>query len=205
MIKKALIICVIAVSGIVLYGQPVAKSLFLGGNVSLYYQNEKNDENDETRKTTQISLSPKIGYFITERTAIGLKVGVSSLVQKRESNYDEDLKVTEAYFNITPLMRYYFTKGAFGFFSEASCNIGFGKTKQSTSSYSEKGNITQVMVGISPGLYYYVHPRLALELSAGWFGYEYNSEEFDDIKRVRNFFGFDIETTGLSLGAIIIL
>lgn len=204
MIKKALFICMISVLGIALYAQPVAKSIFLGGSIGMYYQKDKYDSDDETRKTTQFNFSPKMGYFISERTAIGLKLELSSGSSKTESD-DQDTRTTETIFSITPFMRYYLTQGAVGFFTEASCNIGFGGNKHSIDSYTEKGSITQVMAGISPGIYYYVHPKLAFEFSAGWLGYQYYSEEVEGEKRKQSTFGFDIATTGFSLGAIIIL
>ncbi len=202
--RKTLLVCLIAASGICINAQPVAKSTFIGGSVSMFFENQKADDMDQTVKSTQISISPKVGYFVSDRMAIGIKMGVMSNVDK-VTYPDETYKRTETMFNITPFARYYLTSGTVGIFAEGSFAVGFGKMKETEPGYSQKSDIAQVMVGISPGIYYYIHPKLALEFSAGWLGYQYYSEKGDDVKRNRGNFGFDIETTGLSLGAIITL
>lgn len=204
MMKKTLLAFLIAASGICINAQPAAKSGFIGGSVSLYFESQKVDEMKQTAKSTQINILPKVGYFVTDRMAIGLKMGVMSNVET-VSIVDEEYKRTEAMFNITPFARYYLTSGTVGIFAEGSCAVGFGKLKTTEPDNPEKSDITQVMVGISPGIYYYIHPKLALEFSAGWLGYQYYSEKQDDVELKRGSFGFDIETTGLSLGAIITL
>jgi hypothetical protein len=204
MMKKTFLVCLIVVSGICINAQPVAKSTFIGGSVSLYFQNQKVEEMDQTVKSTRINILPKVGYFVSDRMAIGIKMGVTSNVENENVN-SEKYKYTETLFSIAPFARYYLTSGTVGIFAEGSCAVGFGKMKVTQTDYSETSNIAQVMVGISPGIYYYIHPKLALEFSAGWLGYEYYSEKQDDVKRKRGSFGFDIKATGLSLGAIITL
>lgn len=202
MIKKIIYIYLILIPGLFLNAQPVAKSLFIGGNIGLNFQKVKIDDRDQKENYTKIQIMPKVGYFLTERTAIGLGAGINSLIQKRERLGDER-KRSETTFQLSPFVRYYLTSGTVGFFTEGSFNIGLGQTKETRNEDIEKGNITQISLGISPGIYLEIHPKITLEFSAGWLGYQYESRELAGTTRSYNRIGFDLGTTGLSLGATI--
>ncbi len=199
--KKIILITLILIPGLFLNAQPVAKSIFIGGNIGVNFQKVKTDDRDQKDNNTSIQIMPNVGYFLTDRMAIGVGAGINSLTQKRE-RLGEERKQSETTFQISPFVRYYLTSGTVGFFTEGSFSIGLGQTKDTRDDITEKGNITQLSFGISPGIYLDVHPKIALEFSAGWLGYQHESKEIDGVKVTSNRMGFDLRTTGLSLGAI---
>jgi outer membrane protein len=170
----------------------------------MYYSGQKNVEDDEKISQTLFRIAPKAGYFLTDKMAVGAQVGFSISNDKREDeNTRKDIE-SEVFF--APFARYYLTSGTVGFFAEGSLNVGFGGIKR-TYDYAdgdnetEKGNITSFSLGISPGIYYYIKPKIALELSLGWMGYNYRRQEFDGETIKTSRLGFDFDTMGLSCGA----
>jgi hypothetical protein len=204
MMKKIFLVCLIVMSALYMNAQPVAKSIFAGGTISMYYTGQKYENSDEKISQTIFRIAPKAGYFLTDRIAVGAQAGVDVSYEKLED--DNIRKITESEIFLAPFARYYLTSGTVGFFAEGSLNVGIGGIKR-TYDYeegddeTEKGNITSLSLGISPGIYYYIKPKIALELSLGWLGFDYRKEKFDGETLTRNRLGFDFDTMGLSCGA----
>lgn len=203
MTKKILFLCLIGFSCACLFAQPVAKTYFIGGYsvVRLIDVNYEDEGEDMERKMTQINIAPTIGFFVSGRMAIGMEAGITATVDKNERD-TRDQKVSQTVFFVAPFMRYYLTSGKAGIYTKGSIDVGLGNVKYTRDDVTNKGNVTQIYAGISPVGYCYINEKIALEISAGWLGYRYESDEVDGSARKTSTFGFDFGTTGLSLGAI---
>ena len=62
-------------------------------------------------------------------------------------------------------------------------------------------NTTTFSLGIAPGAYYYITPKIALECKFGWFGFRsYVEKQDNDDKDITNDFGLNINSSSLSFG-----
>lgn len=103
-----------------------------------------------------MSLSPKLGYFIMDRWAVGAQVGLN--VYSPEGTND-----TQTSWSVGPFTRYYFASNEVdsllrngAFFGEGS--VGFGGDNSST------GNSTNgAELGIGAGYAYFITPNVGLE------------------------------------------
>lgn len=202
--KSILLAGLIALTGICVNAQTVAKSILLGGDVSVRTQQQKIVDSDRKIQNTQIHIMPMVGYFLTDQMAIGVQTGISSS-KRRLHDEGDHADYSQNILMLSPFIRYYLTSGKVGVFGEGSFSLGYGFLKQSEPDHTDKGNTTQFSIGVSPGIYYAIHPKMMLEFSAGWLGYQYADIKMDGNKETSSSLGFDFGTTGLSLGLTFIL
>ena len=119
----------------------------------------------ESRVTT-LTLSPRIGYFITDGFALGLNTNYLFQRVKPENNNGE---TTVNIYALGPFARYYFQVPNFQPFIEASFNIGqikqestfgFGGPMESTNAYRD--------VFLGAGGSYFMNNTIALEVMLGF-------------------------------------
>jgi len=103
-------------------------------------------------------------------------------------------------------LRNYITVNQGGLFLEESMSFGFSKSEfidfedNNTSSRS-------FSIGISPGIYYYLTEKIALEAKIGWLGYKTKREiySYRDYDRVFNESGVSINPQNITMGIIFTL
>jgi outer membrane protein len=119
----------------------------------------------ESRVTT-FTISPRVGYFLTEGFALGLNTTYLFQRVKPENNNGQ---TTVNLYALGPFARYYFQVPNFQPFIEASFNIGqvkqestfgFGGPSESTSVYRD------VFLGV--GGAYFIKNTVALEITLGF-------------------------------------
>ncbi|MCH2083260.1 MAG: autotransporter outer membrane beta-barrel domain-containing protein [Saprospiraceae bacterium] len=119
----------------------------------------------ESRVTT-FTLSPRIGYFITDGFALGLN---TSYLFQRVNAENNDGETTLNLYSLGPFARYYFQIPNFQPFIEASINLGqikqestfgFGGPSEGTSIYRD------VFLGV--GGAYFIKNTIALEVTLGF-------------------------------------
>ncbi len=199
--KRVLITFIVTAIGYGLFAQPGAGKIFIGGDIGIYGNAAKTKIGGTTSdgtKTTYITILPKAGYFLSEKLAVGAQLGVNATI----INYpgDNPDKSTEAQFQIMPFARYYLISGTGGIFAEGGVGVGFGKRNTVYPTTTAETNLTSFRIGITPGVYYYVIPKLALEATFGWFGLSSEIDKSGDQKNINNSFGFNAYSTGISLG-----
>lgn len=199
MIKNFILTGLMALSGIFVTAQPAAKSLIIGGDITVSSEQQKIVNRDQKLQYTRFRIMPKVGYFLSDHMAIGIQAGVSCLGRKLDQEGDY-AKLHENILLFSPFVRYYLTSGKVGIFTEGSIDLGYGFIKQTGNDVTKKGNIAQISLGVSPGIYYEIHPKMTLEFSAGWLGYSYATRKIEGIKEMSSQLGFNFKTTGLSLG-----
>lgn len=126
-------------------------NIFLEGNLSFNSTNNKNTE----VKTSSFSFNPKVGYFITDKFAVGLNLGIGS--GKTTQPNQDDVKTSN--FNVGAFGRYYFLNlgERFKTYTEFGFNVTSSKTGDSD---AEKTNGFNAGAGL--GLNYFVTPKMAI-------------------------------------------
>ena len=73
---------------------------------------------------------------------------------------------------------------------EASIGHLFGANKTYTTDVTDTEKVMGFSLLISPGVYYYITPKLALEAKFGWFGFRNEvAKPGNDVKDIQNTFG----------------
>ncbi len=182
--------------------QPVPGKFFIGGHFSLYGTVNKSKSGSTTEKdgsTTYFTVMPLGGYFLTDRISVGAGIGFDSQVEKDPQSTIE--KSTTSKLVFTPFGRYYLISGRGGIFAEASMGYSIGTNKTYTQESTDTENVFGFSALLSPGVYYYFTPKLALEAKFGWFGFMSNVTKTDnDQKDIQNTFGIDLSPDSFIFG-----
>ena len=126
-------------------------NVFLEGNLAFGSTNDKNDE----VKTSSFSFNPKVGYFISDKFAVGINLGIGS--GKITETGEDDIKSSNM--NVGAFGRYFFLDlgERFKTFTE----FGFGITSNKTGDADfQKTNGFNVGAGL--GMNYFVTPKMAI-------------------------------------------
>jgi len=147
----------IATSGIA----QINKGQFLiGGSVS--FESIKNEgSNVVNYKTTDVFISPNIGYFIINNLAAGLRFDFRSYKEKVPNDF------TQTYTSISPFLRYYFlqpTKKLNVFIDVSYINYTSKFKSSSGASYTEKTN--GYIISAGPSIF--LTPQVAIEFTIGY-------------------------------------
>jgi len=204
--KRILIALSIVMAFFKVQAQPAAGQLFAGGDLGVNHSSFKFKSGGTTsvnQTVTSLSILPMAGYFLSDNLAVGALIGITSSIRKFPD--DDPEKSTSFQFHFRPFGRYYLISGTGGIFAEASVGIGTGKSKVFFDAGTQESNLTSFDVGISPGVYYFITPKLAFEAGFGWFGFFTEVEKDGDQKDISNDFGFNLYTSGISLGFIYVL
>lgn len=191
---------------VALQAQPDARQLFIGGNIGIYGDSEKfkdggNIANEQSN--TSMDLLPKAGYFFSDRLAAGIQTGISSSVSKFPE--DDPDKRSSFIFILAPFGRYYLISKTGGLFAEASLEFGMGKRKTYNEAGTVETNLSTISAGVSPGVYYYITPKISLEAKFGWMGFSSETEKDGDQKFIQNAGGLSIYATGFLFGVMFVL
>lgn len=142
----------------------ISSGQFLSGGNIRFESVKENYFPDRTYKSTNLFVSPAIGYFVLNKLAGGLRVDLSSY--KSNSTGVETRNTSTA---ISPFVRYYFLPVATKV--NAFLDVGYlhSKTKWSrftdpAYSYSDKSKGFQVLVGPS----IFLTDQIALEFTLGY-------------------------------------
>jgi len=200
--KKIMFIAIAWLTGMHLLAQPAGGKFFIGGHFSLYGTVDKSKNGSTTEKngsTTYFTIMPTGGYFINERIAVGAGLGYDIQIDKDPQSTIE--KSTTSKMVFAPFGRYYLISGTGGIFAEASMHYSFGKNKTFTNEVIDTENVFGFSALLSPGVYYYVTPRLSIEAKFGWFGFMSDVTKTDnDQKDIHNSFGIDLSPDSFIFG-----
>jgi hypothetical protein len=200
--KKLTFIVMMSLVCMPILAQPAGGKFFIGGHFSLYGTVNKSKNGSTTEKdgsTTYFTIMPLGGYFLNDRIAVGAGIGFDTQIEKDPQSTIE--KSTTSKMVFTPFGRYYLISGTGGIFAEASMSYSFGKNKTYTNDVTDTENVFGFSALLSPGVYYYVTPRLALEAKFGWVGFISNvTDTGDDQKDIQNSFGIDLSPDSFIFG-----
>lgn len=161
-------------------------------------------------KLNSLNFNPKAGYFVTDKIALGVELGIGS--NKSENTvYGPPYVFTETKSNSFGggvFARYYFLELGQRFKTYTEAGLGFGSTKNNVNGL-EVSKVNSVNLGIDLGINYFVTNRLAINFGlANVLGYsssktkspngaEQKSNEFNGNLNVFNNF-FDTAQFGLT-------
>lgn len=151
-------------------------NILLEGNVGFSSTNDKNTET----KTNSFEFNPKAGYFLTDKFALGIELGVGS--DKEEvAGTDTD---KNSNLNVGVFGRYYFLELGQRFKTYAEAGVGFNNGKEGLA----ETKYTGVGFGAGLGINYFVSESFAIN-----FGLtdilSYDSKKYKDAETVSEFEG----------------
>lgn len=159
---------------------------FLSGGFSLSSYNDK----DTDEKASSFSISPRVGYFVSDHVAAGIGIGFGSQTAQVGST---DTKETNT-LKLGAFARYY-TNPAERF--SVFAHLGFDYMTEDDKITEVKENGMDAF--ISPGISYFVRNNLAIEATFGRLGYSATRKDIEGVKG-SNVLDLDINLTSLSFG-----
>jgi outer membrane protein len=161
--------------------------LYLSGTAG--FSSEKTGDS----KLDGFSLSPSLGYFLTEN--IALEGGLSITSAKDDDGAGNELKANGFGFNAGA--RYFWTPA-----SKFSLSVGANISYTSTKLDDGIGDVTTKEIGLNIplGMNYFVSNDFALTASWGGFGYSSNDNGGDGAEKTTGFnLGLDLSTINFGL------
>ena len=189
----------------------VNAQIFVGGDVGfdINFGKYKNDGVSVDNPTyTTFSISPKVGYYLSDKLAIGMELGVNSSIAKTSQTEGDDYKLSRTLINVAPFVRCGLIEvDKLSLLLEGSVGLVFGKDKAKQGSVSADGSkYFGFGAFVLPVLSYDLTDKLALELSCDFlrFGFSSLSEKYEKEKETSNDFGFGLNSGDgtLNLGLI---
>ncbi|NOU38434.1 MAG: outer membrane beta-barrel protein [Ferruginibacter sp.] len=144
------------------------KTWLVGGSGAASISNS--NLNGELFKSTKLSISPNIGYFLFDKFNVGIKTSFEYL---KNENLSPIISYTAKYFsfNIGPFVRYYFLpkEKRTNLFVETSYQI---KTRNSISAgNSSKENASTFSINAGPAIYF--NSSVGIEFTVGYSSTKY--------------------------------
>ena len=169
---KKLLVCLVGA----LVTVAMSAQTYVGGGLGFSSVDDKNIDS----KITTITISPEVGYKLSDKWSIGAKF---------DFEYAQSDAADVTGFNVAPYARYNFFKvGAVTFFADATVEIGGIKADGSD-------NMSAWAAGFEPGIIYEVNDKISLVARAGLLGY-YDTEDLNGKKGLH----FALNTMDLSFG-----
>lgn len=159
--------------------------LFLTGSFGISSEKTGDD------KSNSFTVAPSLGYFVSDKIAIGGRISYTSEKAESENVDTQDLTAL----GISGFARYYWTPAnKFSIFGEAEVSY-----------VSAENNLTNVKgsgfgLGIAPGVSYFLSSNFAIEASWGLLGY--NTFEVDGAQDSTNTFDLGLDLNDLRFGLI---
>ncbi len=175
-----------------------------GGSLSFSTYNNKKNNNDGT--TNNIGFYPKLGYMINNNLELGVSLGYSYSNSEQDS-YSYNDKRND--YSISPYIKRYFPIGkklAFHSRFGAAYNKTETKREHKENTDNSKYHHNSFSINLRPGFTYSLTEKFVMYTNIGSLSYvngESGSTGSDDLKFNR--FGFDLSTSDIQWGIIILL
>lgn len=151
-------------------------NILLEGNIGFSSTNDKNTE----EKTNSFEFNPKAGYFLTDKFALGIELGIGS--DKEETAGTDTDKNSN--FNVGVFGRYYFLELGQRFKTYAEAGVGFNNGKDGLA----EAKYTGVGFGAGLGINYFVSESFAINFALTDI-LSYDSKKYEDAEAVSEFNG----------------
>ncbi len=144
-----------------IHGQITKSNWMVGGNGEFYY--DKTTFSTGESSSSNISISPKIGYFIKDKFVLGLFGSLGTVTTKTNA-----LKTRYSAYGIGPFTRYYFLS------TEDNINLLFeingAYNEQSNSSVTSKSSFISYSAMTGPVIF--LNTSVGVEFLLGYKGYK---------------------------------
>ncbi len=153
-------------------------NIFVEGN--LQFNSSKEEQDGVESKENNFNFNPKAGYFITDKFAVGVELGIgSSKTEDSAPGVPTDETKTNS-FGAGVFGRYYFLNLGQRFKTYAEAGVGFGGTKledNGTDVWKDKN----FNVGIDLGINYFITDRFAINFGlTDLLSFNSGKREFED-------------------------
>lgn len=210
--KKLFILNFLMLCAIVTHAQLSKGTVQIGGLVS--YSRTSNDYEfsppilDDSKSST-LTISPRAGIFISDKSVIGL--GIEYSRDMSDGTYSSDFGVIDTktiinVFAFGPYYRFYKSLGTnAALFLHAEATVGFGNQKLELDSEPDFHTNTFIFrAAASPGITFFITEKWGLEGSIGLLSYHRVTvepdDEDDDEKYTSDQFDFNLNLSSFSLG-----
>ena len=122
----------------------------------------------ESSRNAYVSIAPTGGYFISNRSVIGMTIAYGNQSYEYGQNtYSSRYKTNT--FSVGPYFRYYMpVMERLAFYAQCAATYGLGKTlNASDPANQDKTNYTSFDISLNPGITYFMNKRWAFESSFG--------------------------------------
>ncbi len=181
--KIAFILTLVSLFSLETMAQISAGRIYLGGGLGFSSGSGKTTtktSNTTTEvkapNTTSFEIAPGAGYIISDKFGVGLNFGFISTTSKEDStNYSA--KSTSSSLFINPYFRYYMMlEDNFGFTGTLNIRFGSGNSKSETTIANitttvEGPKLSNLSVGITPGIIFFPTNKIGLEANIGFLGF----------------------------------
>lgn len=217
--KKLILIAFALLAAHILFAQPVKGKVYVGGNLNV----NKTDaptmfSNELFDKNVNLIISPNVGYFVSDKLAIGATINYGYYYYKNNSNVNSGgvaISMNGANYGGNLFARYYKPLTEKLFFT-VNGSIGYSYTTIQTETFiKDSNNISSNYVkskeqknnyniNISPGFEYFVTPHLGLSTNIGSISYSFVQSKNQSVsKQSTNNFNinlFPFSFSSLSIG-----
>ena len=150
---------------------------FSEGNVivegNLSFGSSTTDNGGAEVKENNLNFSPKVGYFLSDKLALGVELGVGSAKEETGAN-----ETTSNTFNAGVFARYYFLDLGQRFKTYTEAGLGFGSGKNEVNGNETSSN-SSLNFGIDLGINYFVTENFAINFGLNnVLGYSNTTTEF---------------------------
>lgn len=167
-------------------------------------------------KVTAYGIDLYGGYFFMDNMSAGLNVGFGSYKTVLSTIFGTvetiDTDKTSS-FTVAPSLRYYFELDPKLYvFGEFAAGFGSGKlieeSKTGTVTTTNETNFSMFGIGITPGFYYMMTPKVGLQMRFGFLGYQSNVIKTEPVANTvqtitNKDFGLDLDLNTLNFGVVI--
>ena len=189
--------------------------LYVGGSLGFNSTASSSTVGTTTTKgtsTSSLTLSPEVGYFLSESFAVGLGVSFNSNTTTTPITTTTSTVGNNSTFMINPYARYFFYKsGNFSAFAEGSVGYGSMMSETTVGSNTTKNPSTSIIsVGIAPGIAYDLSDKFSLIAKLGNIGFQSSTVTTTNTigtttttstSNMSNF-GLNVGLSGFTFGAI---
>ena len=211
--KKLQLLFVAMFAVAVAFAQPAKGDLLLGGALNFDMGASKVKVGSTTAKgpkTMGVGITPKIGYFLSDKVVIGANLGFG-LNSTTDKSTPTTVKNSALTYGGGVFARYYIVPTErMAFFFEGGVNVMAGSSKSKAGNVTVDGPKTLgIGAGITPGIAVYVSKRVALEANYGFLGYNTNTSTTEaggvKTKSTSGGFGLNLNPNTFRFGVTILL
>ena len=162
---KRLFIALFAISGLA-FTANAQEFGFSQGNVIVEGNIGFNSTNDKgtDAKTNSFEITPKVGYFLTDKVAIGIQLGFGTGKSENLTAVGSEVKTNN--FGAGVFGRYYFLELGKRFKTYTEVGVGYGSNKTETTPATGATTITEkangFAIGAGVGANYFLTEKIAL-------------------------------------------
>ncbi len=160
--------------------------IWIGGSLSINTSNTSLGSYNLDANNS-IEVSPEIGYVLSGKWALGLRIGYAHYDNAETTMIDQTVAGQSNQFSVSPFVRYTFHRaGSFSFYADGSVDY------LSTSKSGYDSNMNTLGAAVCPGMNYAINDRLGLTAHLGSLGYQHSWMKDRGIKLKNDAFNFNI-------------